>query len=67
MAKLMPSLRRSHQSHSISNLFNTTKQNSSLFTSKLHNQKLLLGDNIRREIQYELQHSPSNQLNELAG
>ncbi|KAK1549025.1 hypothetical protein Q3G72_032923 [Acer saccharum] len=34
MAKLMPSLRRSHQSLSISNMFNTTKQNPSLFTTR---------------------------------
>ncbi|TXG68053.1 hypothetical protein EZV62_009328 [Acer yangbiense] len=75
-AKLMPSLRRSHQSLSISNLFNTTKQNPSLFTSKLHPvsqitttgscvtemRKVDFEDNIRREIQYELQQSPSNQL-----
>ncbi|KAK2640030.1 hypothetical protein Ddye_027825 [Dipteronia dyeriana] len=66
-AKLMPSLRRTHQSLSNHNPF--------LFTSKLHPvsqitttrswvsemREAAFEDNIRREIRYELQHSPSNQ------
>ncbi|KAI9185473.1 hypothetical protein LWI28_007648 [Acer negundo] len=79
--KLMPSLLRTHQSLSTSKLFNTTKQNPFLITSRLHPvsqitttescvseiRKAAFEDNIRREIQYELQHSPSKQLNELTG
>ncbi|KAK2644735.1 hypothetical protein Ddye_019930 [Dipteronia dyeriana] len=75
MAKLMTSLRKTHQSLSNSSLFNATKQ----FTSKLHPvsrittrncvsemRKAAFEDNIsrliRREIQFELEHFPSKQL-----
>ncbi|KAI9184868.1 hypothetical protein LWI28_001957 [Acer negundo] len=71
--------RRTHQCLSSSKLFNTTKQNPFLFTSRLHPvsqitttescvskiRKAAFEDNIRREIQYELQHSPSKQISGL--
>ncbi|KAK2644760.1 hypothetical protein Ddye_019955 [Dipteronia dyeriana] len=72
MAKLMRNLRKTHERLSNSNLFNATKQNPSLFTSKLHpgsritTRNLRFEDNvsrlIRREIQYELERFPSKQL-----
>ncbi|KAH7564661.1 hypothetical protein JRO89_XS09G0003200 [Xanthoceras sorbifolium] len=69
MAKLLRSLRRTHQSLSNSNLFNTTIQNPSLSTSKLHPvsrittrncvsemRKAAFEDNVLRLIRREIQY-----------
>ncbi|KAK1571272.1 hypothetical protein Q3G72_014394 [Acer saccharum] len=62
MAKLMRNLRKTHQRLSNSNFFNATKQNPSLFTSKLHLVSRITTRNCVSEMQYELEHYPPKQM-----